>query len=217
VTLKLARTADGYAAGDAYDPRLLISGEVANARVQVLRSLHDAILVGIGTVLIDDPLLTVRLPGAEARPLRVVLDSQLRLPAVSRLAATARATPTLVLATPDAPPERQARLEARGIEVFRVAAGADGHVDLAAALVALGSRGLTRIFSEGGPSVGARLIQAGLADEVILITAPKPLGRSGLPALDAAALAVLSDPARYGPGEVARFEPDELRRWERRR
>ena len=216
VTLKLASTRDGFAAGDSYDPRLLITGEAANARVQVLRSMHDAIMVGIGTALIDDPLLTVRLPGAQAKPLRIVLDSHLRLPAVSRLAATARVNPTLVLATPSAREDRQAMLEARGLEVLHVAAGPDGRVDLDAGLRALGSRGLTRVFSEGGPRVGSKLIQAGLADEVVMITAAKPLGREGLPALDAAARVALADRALYGLVETARYEPDELRRWERR-
>ena len=104
VTLKLARTADGYAAGDEYDPRLAITGEAANLRVQVMRSMHDAIMIGIGTALGDDPLLTVRLPGAEVyKPLRVVLDAHLRLPPRSRLGATARDFPTLAIATDAAP------------------------------------------------------------------------------------------------------------------
>jgi diaminohydroxyphosphoribosylaminopyrimidine deaminase/5-amino-6-(5-phosphoribosylamino)uracil reductase len=178
--------------------------------------MHDAIMVGVGTVLVDDPLLTLRLPGAREKPLRIVLDSRLRLPVVSRLAATARDHATLVLTTPGAPADRRAVLEGRGLEVSRVAAGADGRIDLGAALSALGSRGLTRVFSEGGPLVGSRLIEAGLADEVVLITAPKPLGREGLPALDAAARLALADPKRYELAEVARSEPDELRRWERR-
>ena len=88
VTLKLARTADGYAAGDEHDPRLAITGEAANLRVQVMRSLHDAIMIGVGTALGDDPLLTVRLLGVQLRPLRVVLDS--RLSPAAALAACAR-------------------------------------------------------------------------------------------------------------------------------
>ena len=99
VTLKLALTADGYAAGDEHDPRLAITGEAANGAVQVMRSLHDAIMIGVGTARDDDPLLTVRLPGVAQRPLRVVLDTQLELPLRSRLVATAREFPTLVVAT----------------------------------------------------------------------------------------------------------------------
>jgi len=215
VTLKLAQTADGFAAGDAYDGRLMITGEAANARVQTLRSMHDAIMVGVGTALADDPLLTVRLPGALEKPLRVVLDSLLRLPAASRIAATARAYPTLVLTTPDAPHDRQAMLEARGLDVLRTPPGAEGRIDLGSALNVLGSRGLTRVFCEGGPHLGAELIRAGLADEVIVITAPKPLGRKGLAALNEASRRALDDPTRYRLADSARFEPDGLRRWAR--
>ncbi len=215
VTLKLARTADGFAAGDEHDTRLAITGEAANLRVQVMRSLHDAIMVGIGTARDDDPLLTVRLPRANSRPLRVILDSHLRLPLQSRLCATSGEFPTLAIATSAAPIEREAALTARGVEVQRVAADASGHVELVEALRLLARRGLTRIFSEGGPRIGAQLIARGLADEVVLLTALKPLGRPGLPALDAPALAALDDRARYREIETAAYGADSLRRLER--
>jgi len=213
LTLKLARTADGFAAGDVHDPRLAITGEAANARVQILRAMHDAIMIGVGTALIDDPLLTVRLPGApEVKPLRVVLDSLLRLPPRSRLGATARDFPTLVIATEAAAPERAQALKDLGVGVARARADAAGHVDLGEALKLLAQHGLTRVFSEGGPRVASALIRQGLADEVILFTALKPLGRQGLPALDAAALAALDDPARYAQAEIAQYGADEMRR-----
>ncbi len=214
-TLKLARTADGFAAGDEYDSRLAITGEAANLHVQVMRSLHDAIMVGIGTAREDDPLLTVRLPGVDSRPLRVILDSQLGLPLQSRLCATAGEFATLAIATRAAAAEREAALSARGVEVERVGADSAGRVDLAEALRLLARRGLTRVFSEGGPRVGARLIALGLADEVVLLTALKPLGRPGLPALDAQALAALNDPQRYREIEAALYGADSLRRLER--
>jgi diaminohydroxyphosphoribosylaminopyrimidine deaminase/5-amino-6-(5-phosphoribosylamino)uracil reductase len=214
-TLKLARTADGFAAGDEYDSRLAITGEAANLHVQVMRSLHDAIMVGIGTAREDDPLLTVRLPGLDSRPLRVILDSHLGLPLQSRLCATAGEFATLVIATRAAATEREAALSARRVEVARVDADSSGHVDLNEALRLLARRGLTRVFSEGGPRVGARLIALGLADEVVLLTALKPLGRPGLPALDARALAVLNDSARYREIEAAVYGADTLRRLER--
>jgi diaminohydroxyphosphoribosylaminopyrimidine deaminase/5-amino-6-(5-phosphoribosylamino)uracil reductase len=210
VTLKLARTADGFAAGDAHDARLAITGELANRRTQTFRSLHDAIMVGIGTALGDDPLLTVRQNGLDQKPLRVVLDRKLRLPPGSRLAAGAFDIPTLVLTGLDAPAEAEAALQERGVEVERVGEG------LSEALRALGRRGITRVFSEGGPSVGAALIAAGLADDVLVFTAAKPLGRAGRPALSDAALAALADTARYGEAEPAVYGPDTLRRWERR-
>jgi diaminohydroxyphosphoribosylaminopyrimidine deaminase / 5-amino-6-(5-phosphoribosylamino)uracil reductase len=216
VTLKLARTADGYAAGDEHDRRLAITGETANLRVQVLRSMHDAIMVGVGTAMDDDPLLTLRLPGVDSRPLRVVLDSRLRLPAASRLCATAAQYPTVVLTTPAAPRDREAMLSARGVEIARVGADAEGRLDLGEALAWLARRGVTRVFSEGGPRVGSRLVQRGFADEVLIFTATKPLGRPGLPALDADAHAILNDPTKYCEVETATYGPDAMRRWERR-
>jgi len=216
VTLKIARTADGYAAGDAYDARLAITGEIANTRVQVLRSMHDAFMVGAGTALTDDPLLTVRLPGAPMKPLRVVLDSGLRLEPSSRLSATAKDWPTLALTGQSAPEHREATLRARGVDVLRVSDVGAGRLDLKAALAALAERGVTRVFSEGGPQLGSSLIREDLVDEVLLFTAPKPLGRPGLPALDPAAMRALGDSARFSITEISLYEPDVLRRWERR-
>ena len=215
VTLKLAETADGYAAGDEHDARLRITGLAANARVQVMRSMHEAIMIGVGTAIADDPLLTVRLPGVEAKPLRVVLDTNARLPALSRLSASAREFPTLVVVGPQAPSDNVAHLVASGVEVATVALGESGHVDLLEALRLIGRRGITRVFSEGGPSVGARLIAAGLADEVALFTAEKPLGRPGLAALDANARAILADPRRYRALGRETYGPDVLSPYER--
>ncbi len=216
VTLKLARTADGFAAGGEHDARLAITGETANLRVQVMRAMHEAIMIGAGAALDDDPLLTVRLPGAQAmKPLRVVLDTHLRLSPRSRLGATARDFPTLAIATEAASPARARALEAAGVEVERVAGDGAGHVDLSSALRALGRRGVTRVFSEGGPRVGSALIARGLADEVILFTAERPLGRPGAPALDGAALSALQDRARYAEVEIGRFGGDQMRRFER--
>ncbi len=131
VTLKLARTADGFAAGDEHDARLAITGEAANLRVQVMRSLHDAIMVGIGTARDDDPLLTVRLPGLDARPLRVILDSRLDLPLQSRLvrdgAASSRRWSSRRRA---AARSAKRRLTGKGVEVARVDPDSSGRVDL---------------------------------------------------------------------------------------
>jgi diaminohydroxyphosphoribosylaminopyrimidine deaminase/5-amino-6-(5-phosphoribosylamino)uracil reductase len=216
VTLKLAETSDGYAAaGSAHDPRLIITGMAANHRVQIMRAMHDAIMVGVGTVLGDDPLLTVRLPGLESRtPLRVVLDTHLRIPVRSRLVATAAERPVLVIAGERAPVVARRDLEARGVSVEIVDTDADGHIDLHAALAVLARGGLTRVFSEGGPTVAGRLISAGLADDVFLLQGARPLGRVGIAALSDGSRAILHDPARYraarpsfsGVDQVAEFE-----------
>jgi diaminohydroxyphosphoribosylaminopyrimidine deaminase/5-amino-6-(5-phosphoribosylamino)uracil reductase len=215
VTLKLAETADGFALGGSNDARLRITGPIADLRVQIMRSTHEAIMVGIETALADDPALTVRLPGVDREPLRVVLDTRLRLPERSRLAATAADIPTLVLAGTAAPDEAARRLEGLGVMIERVPADADGRVDLHQALRTLAARGITRVFSEGGPKVAARLIALKLADAIALITADKPLGRPGVAALDAEARAALLDDTSYRPVETFAYGPDTMRFWER--
>jgi diaminohydroxyphosphoribosylaminopyrimidine deaminase / 5-amino-6-(5-phosphoribosylamino)uracil reductase len=215
VTLKLAETADGFASAGSNDARLRITGPIADLRVQIMRSTHEAIMIGAGTALADDPALTVRLPGLDLKPLRVVLDTHLRLPERSRLAATARRVPTLVLAGAGAPDEAVRRLSDLGVVIERVPLDEDGRLDLAQALRSLAARGITRVFSEGGPKVAARLIGLELADAVALITADKPLGRPGVPALDPAARAALADGSRYRPVETLDCGPDTLRLSER--
>ena len=215
VTLKLAETADGFASGSAHDARLRITGQIADLRVQVMRGSHEAIMVGIGTALADDPALTVRLPGVHLKPLRVVLDTHLRLPERSRLAASARDVPTLVFAGPHAPDEAAGRLAELGVAIERIGVDTDGRVDLGQALRALGGRGITRVFSEGGPRVAGQLIALRLADEVALITAEKPLGRPGGRALSEGARTTLLDASRYRPVEILAYGPDTLRVWER--
>ena len=215
VTLKLAETADGFASGGSNDARLRITGPIADLRVQIMRSTHEAIMVGIETALADDPALTVRLPGVDRQPLRVVLDTRLRLPERSRLAATAADIPTLVLAGTAAPDEAARRLEGLGVMIERVPADADGRVDLHQALRTLAARGITRVFSEGGPKVAARLIALKLADAIALITADKPLGRPGVAALDAEARAALLDDTSYRRVETFAYGPDTMRLWER--
>ncbi len=216
VTLKLAETADGYAAGGPHDPRLMITGLAANQRVQMMRAVHDAIMVGAGTALADDPLMTVRLPGLESRkPLRVVLDPQLRLSARSRIAATARDFPALVICAQDAPADARRALEAAGVDVAECARAPQGGLDLQAALALLAARGVTRVFSEGGPKVAAALIAQGLADEVALFTAQKPLGRVGVEALSAPARVRLADAGHYRQTTDIAVGTDRFRLWER--
>jgi diaminohydroxyphosphoribosylaminopyrimidine deaminase/5-amino-6-(5-phosphoribosylamino)uracil reductase len=182
VTLKFARTADGYAARRD-GARLMISGEISNARTHVLRARHDVIMVGVGTVLADDPLLTVRLPGLEHRsPVRVVIDTRLRTPPVARVIATAAEVPTWIIAGEGASAGAERRLIEAGAEVLRVGAPG-GRVDLGVALRLLAARGITRVFSEGGPTVGAALLEADLVDTLALATSCTALCEEGVPAL----------------------------------
>ncbi|HKH81760.1 MAG TPA: bifunctional diaminohydroxyphosphoribosylaminopyrimidine deaminase/5-amino-6-(5-phosphoribosylamino)uracil reductase RibD [Methylovirgula sp.] len=216
LTLKLAETADGYAAGRRGAPRLMITDAPATGRVHMLRAMHDAVMVGSGTALADDPMLNVRLPRMEdCKPLRVVLDTHLVLPPSARLAVTARDHPTLVIAGEGASMEAAARLLDQGVEVERVAFDNAGHLHLAAVLALLGARGLTRVLCEGGPRLAAALIARDLADEVVLFRSGKALGRAGLPALDSASCAALTDSARYRCAETGRIGPDAYRLYER--
>jgi diaminohydroxyphosphoribosylaminopyrimidine deaminase/5-amino-6-(5-phosphoribosylamino)uracil reductase len=215
VTLKLARTADGFAAR-RQGPRLLVTGEAANARVHLMRLHADAVLVGIGTVLADDPHLTVRLPGLERRsPVRVVFDSRLQTPPTARLVATARDVPTWIVAGVDAPRDREAPLGAAGVEVLRIAADASGRLDLPAALMLLGSRGIARVFCEGGPVLGDALAEADLVDEVVLITGPTSLDKAGVPALGPALATLVADATRMAQWEAFAADGDIFALYER--
>lgn len=217
VTLKLAETADGYAAGDAHDGRLMITGRPANNRVQMMRASHDAIMVGAGTLRADDPLLTVRMPGLEGRnPLRVVLDGRLSISLQSRLVATCASHPLMVFCGEDADPQKVEALREAGVEVAHTATDSSHQIRLGATLQTLGSRGITRVFSEGGPRVGSRLIREGLADEVVLFTSPKPINRHGVAALSDAARARLANTAAYELTDDGLAGSDRMRIWRRR-
>jgi diaminohydroxyphosphoribosylaminopyrimidine deaminase/5-amino-6-(5-phosphoribosylamino)uracil reductase len=191
VMLKLAVSADGKA-GLAGRRPAAITGEAARARVHALRAMNDAVLTGIGTALADDPLLTCRLPGmAERSPVRLVLDSALRLPLESRLVTTARETPFWVVAGEAAPKERAEALQRRGAEVLSVGSSA-GRLDLAAVLHALAERGITRLMVEAGPILAAAFLAADLVDEAVLLRAPVSIGADGIDALEGRPLEALT-------------------------
>ena len=146
----------------------------------------------------------------------MVLDSDLRLPAVARLVATAAKMPTLAIAGEGASEAKAVRLREARIEVAQVRRDAAGQVDLHAALRLLAARGLTRIFCEGGPRVAAGLIGQGLADEVFILAAPEPLGRDGVLGLDADAAAVLArSPTIIASWKTRMIGADRLSRYER--
>ncbi len=176
VTLKLAVSADGKVAAAGRKPAA-ITGAETRTRVHLLRAQNDAIMVGIGTVLADDPLLTCRLPGMEKdSPVRIVLDGSLRLPLSSRLVQTARQTPVWVVCETDATRVAEQALQTHGVEVLRLEQSA-GRFDLAAVLRLIAGRGITRLMVEGGPTVAASLVSADLVDEAILFRSPKTRGR----------------------------------------
>lgn len=175
-----AQSLDGSLATAAGEP-LALSGPAALAYTHGLRAAHQAILVGIGTVLADDPQLTVRLaPGDHPQP--VVLDSQLRFPLGARLWQHPTRRPW-ILTTPTAPEPRRRTLEERGARVVRVPADAQGRVNLRTALGLLRSLGIARLMIEGGARVITAVLAGGLADRVSITIAARYVG--GLRAYDA--------------------------------
>jgi diaminohydroxyphosphoribosylaminopyrimidine deaminase/5-amino-6-(5-phosphoribosylamino)uracil reductase len=217
VILKLAVSTDDRIAAAGHT-QVAISGEAAKARMHLLRAQCDAILVGIGTVLSDDPMLTCRLPGMEARsPVRVVLDRALRISGTSRLVHSARATPLWVMTSNLAEAPAAMKLGAAGAQVVRVATAAapSSGLDLSAVLHALAQRGITRLLVEGGARVAASFVTAGLADEFWLLRGPGAIGAGGVAALDALPLTSITQSLAFRVRASESLDKDTLTVYER--
>ncbi|WP_342711555.1 bifunctional diaminohydroxyphosphoribosylaminopyrimidine deaminase/5-amino-6-(5-phosphoribosylamino)uracil reductase RibD [Bradyrhizobium sp. B124] len=215
VILKLAVSSDDKIAAGGHTP-VAITGEAAQRRVHLLRAQSDAILVGIGTVKADDPLLTCRLPGMAARsPVRVVLDRALRISGDSRLVHSARETPLWVMTSDLAEAPAAMKLGAAGAEVIRVASGAQPGLDLPAVLHALAEKGVTRLMVEGGARVANSFVAAGLVDEIWLLRGPEPIGADGVPALDAMPLAAITQSPAFRLRASETLDNDSLMIYER--
>ena len=166
ITLKAATTQDGFIEPEAGTP--WITGELARHHVHLERSLHDAILVGIGTVMADDPVLTTRLPGFVHKGVRIILDSHLKIPLESRLVRSAGDTPLWVFHKDD-PADRRTALEQMGVKIMSAP-------DLKTAMGLLAGQGITRVLVEGGPAVWDSFIRAGLYDRLLLYRSPRVAG-----------------------------------------
>ena len=181
VYLKLAATLDGKIATAGGDSKW-ITCDASRAFVHRLRSEVDAIMVGIGTVLEDDPLLTARPAfGAGKNPLRVIVDSRLRTPHGSKLLHTARAVPTIIATCSGSAPRRQKALKQRGADILETAPRR-GRVDLLKLMKKLAQRGITTVLIEGGSELSATALQAGIVDKILFFYAPKIIcGEKALP------------------------------------
>ncbi|MBA3866675.1 MAG: bifunctional diaminohydroxyphosphoribosylaminopyrimidine deaminase/5-amino-6-(5-phosphoribosylamino)uracil reductase RibD [Solirubrobacterales bacterium] len=177
VTLKMAMSLDGQTSTPPGD-KLWISGELSRAMVHRWRSECDAIAVGIGTVFADDPLLTARQPGAR-QPIRLVFDSQARMPLDSQLATSVEESPVLVVTAPSADPGRVHGLEMAGVEIL-VAGGSRRADRIEAALADLGRRQVTSLFLEGGRTLASAFVAAGQVDLSHTFVAPLLLGSSDI-------------------------------------
>ena len=215
VILKLAVSQDDRIAASGGKP-VAITGEASRTRVHLLRAQSDAVLVGIGTVLADDPLLTCRLPGMAARsPVRVVLDRSLRLPGNSRLIHSARDTPLWVFGSELAEGPVATGLGAAGAQVIRLPSAASFGLDLSAVLHALSERGITRLMVEGGSRVASSFITADLADEIWLLRGQGTIGAGGLAALDALPLSEITQSPRFALRASETLGSDTLSIYER--
>jgi len=183
VAVKLPSSADGNV-GIAGRKPAAISGAAARERVFQIRAANDAILVGIGTVLSDDPQLTCRLPGMfERSPVRVILDEDLRVPLATSVVATVRETPTWVFTSHRPSAIAEEILQQKGCKVFRVQED-KGRLDLNQVLEELAEQGITRCLVEGGPIVASSLVAAILVDEAIVVRGEKTIGETGIGPLE---------------------------------
>jgi len=203
VLFKSAMTLDGKVATQSGDSQW-ISGEESRTLSHHWRAEVDAVAVGIGTALADDPLLTARVEGVTRQPSRVVFDSEARLPASSQLVQTANQVPLLLVCSRAASRASTDALEAAGVEII-VATGENEAARVRSALSELGSRGIQSMLLEGGPHLAGAFLDAGEIDEVRLFVAPMlaggrharvPLEGQGVEAIDAAKRALTSDVQR---------------------
>lgn len=213
VTLKLASSFDGRIATASGESQW-ITGPAARREVHALRMRHDAVMIGAGTARADDPALTVRGIGAARQPVRVVLSRALDLPQGGQLAASARDVPLWLVHGKDADPGLVAAWRALGAELLPVSV-AHGQIDPAAALAALGERGLTRVFCEGGGALAASLLAAGLVDTLIGFTAGLALGAEGRPAISALGVASLAEAPHFTLAQIRAVGGDVMHVWRR--
>lgn len=219
VTLKLATTLDGRIATATGESRW-ITGPEARREAHALRARHDAVLVGSGTVLADDPDLTCRIPGmAKVAPLRVVADARLRTPPHARLVrdATAGHAPTWIATRPGHPPAARAPFQEAGVELIAVpGAAGSGGLDLQALLGALAQRGVTRVLVEGGAAIAAGLLRDGLVDRIVWFHAPGVMGGDGRASADPLGVTALATMPKFRRVAARPCGPDWLTEFERR-
>lgn len=206
VALKLATSLDGRIATRSGESKW-ITDEAARARGHLLRASHDAILIGSGTAVADDPELTVRLPGMAGRsPVRIVVDARLRTPFGGNLASR-NGRPTWLVTGSRHHPDKLKPYWDAGFEVLETGLTADGKLDLNAALAILGQRGLTRLLVEGGSTVAAAFLKADLVDRLYWFRAPGVIGGDGLAAIGEMGLDKLALMHRFAPdGRVSGME-----------
>ncbi len=211
VTLKLALSSDGMI-GRLHQGQIAITGPAARRQVQMMRADCDAILVGVGTAEADDPELTVRLPGLEARsPARIILDRNARLSPTSQLALSARQTPVYLAVGQDAAAARRRALENLGVRSIATEM-VDGGIALPELLEDLAAQGMATLLVEGGAHTARRFLEDDLVDRLALFRGPDAVGADGV----ASPIDHESVPAQFTLRRTAMFGPDAYREWTRK-
>ncbi|WP_246066610.1 bifunctional diaminohydroxyphosphoribosylaminopyrimidine deaminase/5-amino-6-(5-phosphoribosylamino)uracil reductase RibD [Aliiroseovarius halocynthiae] len=213
LTLKLASSFDGRIATASGESQW-ITGPQARRHVHAMRATHDAVMIGAGTARDDDPSLTVRGLGVAHQPVRVVLSRHLDLPLGSQLARTAHDVPLWVCHGRRAAPELIAAWKGIGATLIEVAE-AQATLDPVSVLTALGDRGLTRVYCEGGGGLAASLLMADVVDDLVGYGAGVALGAEGRPSLAAMGISRLFEAPRFGLVECRDIGGDVLHRWTR--
>lgn len=216
VTVKTATTLDGRIATSRGESQW-ITGAEARRQGHMIRSTHDAILVGIGTALADDPILTCRLEGeGHQQPVRLVLDTSLRIPHDSRLVESAKDIPLWVFCLPGINPGKQSILEDMGVRVFEVQADGNDQIDVMAMLQRLGDEGITRLMVEGGGKTVASLFNADRVDRIAWFRAPGVMGGDGLSGVGPYGVTTLEGMQRFSRAGIESVGEDVLELYERR-
>ena len=209
VILKLALSSDGMI-GRRGEGQVAITGPIARAQSHILRAQSDVILIGIETALADDPVLNCRLPGLEQRsPVRIVLDSGLRLPLSSKLVQTAAAQPLWIACGEEAPPERRYELQAAGCRILATEAH-DCRIALPELMDDLAAQGISSVLVEGGAGVAKSFLDEGLVDRLAIFRAPLEIGLENGVAVEGlethiAAEFKISRQARYGDDSYTEY------------
>jgi diaminohydroxyphosphoribosylaminopyrimidine deaminase / 5-amino-6-(5-phosphoribosylamino)uracil reductase len=216
VTLKLALGSDGLVPKGERGAPTWVTGETARAHAHLLRARADAILVGRGTIVADNPSLTCRLPGMECRsPVRVVLDRFLRTPLDARLFQDDMVPVWFICARDEDLPQAEAFQE-RGAEVIPVEIDEHGFPVIREALEQLAARGITRVLVEGGPSVANVFLSSDLVDEAVIYQGSRPAGADGLQPFAGGGLDRLTEGGHFMPIECREFGPDRMTKWRKR-
>ena len=214
VTLKLATTLDGKIATATGESQWITAPE-ARRMAHILRGRHDAVLAGIGTVMADDPELNCRIQGFRAFPItRVVIDSHLRTPLISKLAKTAKEAPLWLVVREGRDPVRLDDFADLGVNVLQVSSG-DSGIDLTEAMRVLGQKGLTRVLVEGGGQIASSFVRAGLVDRIAWFHAPGIMGGDGWPAVQGFGLQNLAMMPRFVRYRVTTLGSDTLTEFKR--